>query len=151
MKRNFISAALAASALLLSAGLASANEAKAAATGEAGGKAGAKSASGSKDKTAAKGKAAQEAKPVDINGATAAELKKLPGIGDAEALKIIAGRPYGSSAWLVTKHILPEGAYISIQDMIVARQPFKDGAKNAEIYRKLAEKEAAEQKAGDKK
>ena len=59
-------------------------------------------------------------KLVDINQATKAELKTLPGIGDTEATKIIAGRPYGSKSWLVTKNVIPAGRYYPIKDRIVA-------------------------------
>jgi len=154
MKHHFISAALAATALLLGSSLSLAAETKAVATGDTGSKAApvTKSADAAPAaKGEAKPKAAARVKPVDINSARKEELKKLPGIGDAEADKIIAGRPYGSKAWLVSNNIIPEGTYMGIAGLIEAKQPFTDGAKNAEIYRKLNEKKAAEQKAGDKK
>lgn len=62
-------------------------------------------------------------KLVDINSAGRAELKTLPGIGDAEADRIIAGRPYLSKAELVTKNVMPEGVYVSLRKQIIARQP----------------------------
>jgi competence protein ComEA len=61
-------------------------------------------------------------KPIDINSASRAQLKTLPGIGDAEADKIIAGRPYLSKVHLVTEVGLPVGVYQSIRHQIVAVQ-----------------------------
>lgn len=65
--------------------------------------------------------------PVDINGATHKQLKKLPGIGDAEADKIIAGRPYGSKADLVTHNVIDIAIYEKIRRQVVARQSRKVG------------------------
>lgn len=76
-------------------------------------------ASGAK---AAKKQPAKPVKPVDINSATKAELKKLSGIGDVEAEKIIAGRPYRSKAELATRAILPAGVYLQIKGQIIAKQ-----------------------------
>ena len=74
-------------------------------------------------KAAAKDKQARpKGKPVDINSASKAELKKLRDIDDALAEKIIAGRPYLSKAHLVTRNVLPQGLYEQIKGNIVARQ-----------------------------
>lgn len=59
---------------------------------------------------------------VDINNASKAELKTLPGIDDALAKKIIAGRPYLSKAFLVTRDIIPMGVYQQINKKIIAMQ-----------------------------
>ena len=75
-------------------------------------------------------------KPVDINAASKQQLQKLPNISAADADKIIAGRPYGSKAWLVTKNIIAAGTYEGLKLLIVARQPNADGAKNAALYEK---------------
>jgi DNA uptake protein ComE-like DNA-binding protein len=60
---------------------------------------------------------------VDINRAGLAELKTLPGIGDAEARKIVAGRPWPTKADLVTKGVIDEGKYLAIRNRIVAANP----------------------------
>jgi competence protein ComEA len=61
-------------------------------------------------------------KVLDINSATKAELKTLPGIDEVRADKIIAGRPYGSKAFLVTRNIIPAGVYEQIKNQIIAKQ-----------------------------
>ena len=84
----------------------------------------------SRNAIAERRKAAANIKPVDINNATVRQLKKLPGIGDAEAARIIAGRPYATKAALVTEKIIPDGIFINIKNRIEAGLPYKDPAKN---------------------
>jgi DNA uptake protein ComE-like DNA-binding protein len=67
---------------------------------------------------------------VDINSATDAELKAIPGIGDAYIAKIVANRPYANKTQLVSRKILPEAVYEKIKDKIIAKQP-KKAAKEA--------------------
>jgi len=67
--------------------------------------------------------AAPKADLVDINSATAAELKMLPGVSDSDAGKIIQGRPYTDTNQLVSKKVVSETTYKKIRDHVVAKHP----------------------------
>lgn len=97
----------------------------------------------SKARIAERRKAAAKMHPVDINSASEKQLKKLPGIGDAEAKRIIANRPYGSKAWLVTNGVIGDGPYTNIKNLIVAKQPFKTVQENAAVYEKIKDDKKA--------
>src|ERR1700730_4162685 len=58
---------------------------------------------------------------LDINTATAAQLKTLPGIGDAYSKRILEGRPFTSKDQLVSRGILPQATYDGIKNMIIAK------------------------------
>jgi competence protein ComEA len=63
------------------------------------------------------------ADPLDLNTATLDQLKSLPGMGEAYARRVIAGRPYTGKNQLLTRGILPQPAYEKIQALVVARHP----------------------------
>ena len=67
--------------------------------------------------------AAPKMPSVDINSASAADLKALPGVTDGDAAKIVQGRPYKDPGDLVTKKILSGTEFGKIKDRVVAGHP----------------------------
>ena len=60
-------------------------------------------------------------KPLDINTASKAQLMGLPGVDDAAAERIIAGRPYSSEHQLLEKRIVSRDEYNKIADSITVK------------------------------
>ena len=59
---------------------------------------------------------------IDINSASPADLKTLPGIGDAYAAAIVKNRPYKNKTQLTSRKVLPDATYEKIRDKVIAKQ-----------------------------
>jgi competence protein ComEA len=70
-------------------------------------------------------KIAADASRLDLNTATPAQLKALPGMGDVYVKRVVDGRPYTAKNQLVTRGILPQAAYDQIKDQVIAHRPKK--------------------------
>ena len=134
MKTNCLKIALTSALLLLAANFAFAVEVKVATPDVKG----AAKAAATDTKAAAKGaaadaKASAKTRIIDINTASEAELKAVPGIGDVYAARIIAGRPYAKKDQLKSRNILPAPVYEKTKDLIVAKQAVKEAVKPAAV------------------
>ena len=59
---------------------------------------------------------------LDLNTATKDQLMSLPGITDADAQKILDGRPYRAKNQLLSKGIISKDEYAKIKGQIVAHR-----------------------------
>jgi DNA uptake protein ComE-like DNA-binding protein len=69
-----------------------------------------------------KSSSTKSAPKIDINSASKEELMALPGVGDATADKIIAGRPWKSKSDLTKKKAMGSKEYDKIKNHIIAHQ-----------------------------
>ena len=125
MKYRFLSVTLTAAVLLLGSGLSTAGESKTDTQPTAAAQANA-SPKVTKKAPDVKHKPVVKAKLVDLNSAKKEELTKIPGIGSAEADKIIAARPLGSKAWLVSHNLITMATYHAVKDKVEVKLTQKD-------------------------
>ena len=59
---------------------------------------------------------------LDLNSASKAQLKTLPGITDREADRIVAGRPYSTDHDLLDRRILSREEYDKIADSVTVKK-----------------------------
>ena len=79
-------------------------------------------AAGSSETGTAKHASKSKMSKIDLNSATKEQLMSLPGVDDATADKIIAGRPFRAKNELVQKSILTKAEYTKISHKVIAKQ-----------------------------
>ena len=84
-----------------------------------------------KSETKTETKKLKRSELMDINTATADQLKTLPGITDDIAKKIIAARPYTGKDQLLKQKIVDKDEYAKVRPLIVAKQPKAIGGQGA--------------------
>jgi competence protein ComEA len=62
---------------------------------------------------------------LDINTATPAQLRALPGMGEVYARRVIEGRPYTAKNQLARRGVLPQEEYERIAPLVVAHRVAK--------------------------
>jgi len=93
---------------------------------------------------------AAKAKKLDLNTASQKELEELPGVGEATAKKIIAGRPYASVADL-EKAGVPKSTIDKISSQVtVSKSKAKDTKSEASTARASETKPAEKPEKADK-
>lgn len=83
---------------------------------------------------------------IDLNKATKQQLMSLPGIGEAEADKIIAGRPYIEKAQLRKKEIIPSATFYGIVDKVTVEVKVKKWEPSAPPEKKPEKKQGKTKK-----
>jgi DNA uptake protein ComE-like DNA-binding protein len=63
---------------------------------------------------------ARDNKAIDINKCSREDLLTLPGVGERDADRIIAERPFNDSHDLVSRHVVSPTEYDKIQDRVIA-------------------------------
>ncbi len=61
-------------------------------------------------------------KSLDLNTASREQLRSLPGMTDAEADRVIAGRPYDDPSDLLTRHLMSKAEYDKIAAQVTAKK-----------------------------
>jgi competence protein ComEA len=68
-------------------------------------------------------KSTSKADRLDINTSSMDELKAIRGLNEAQAKKIVEGRPYKRRGELLSKKIITQETYDKIKDQISTRAP----------------------------